>query len=378
MLFSSIPGLNEIKDKLTTAVKSNHLAHALLLHGPDGSANLKIALALATYLNCKNRGEDDACGRCDSCQKMGKLIHPDLNFAFPAPSKLKEDDKEEEGKNSDVLASWRKFVLDSGYGNLQDWVAHNAFTKQLNISKNAAKNIIQTVSLKSFEGGYKIILIWCPEMMHSSAANALLKVLEEPPGKTLFLLVANQPDLLLNTILSRTQKILVRSFTDEEIREHLVAGGFCGQEAAIQIAPLADGSMREAYRLVDQVVDENTAKFRDWMRICYNLDINAIVSQVEVFAEQDKEAQKVLFLTGMNTLRESLLKKSQLDSLMRTAPSDRKFIEDFGKNVLTEEKIAALYLLLNDSHYHLERNANVKILFADVSFNAARILRKKG
>lgn len=377
MLFSSIPGLDELKDKLITAVKSNHLAHALLLYGPEGSANLKIALALATYLSCNHRSENDACGVCDSCQKMGKLIHPDLNFTFPVPSNIKDDDKEEDGKNNDILASWRKFVLDTGYGNLQDWVAHNSFTKQLNISKSAAKNIIQTLSLKSFEGGYKIILIWCPELMHISAANALLKVLEEPPGKTLFLLVASQPDQLLNTILSRTQKILVRSFTDAEVREHLLNGGFCGQEAAMQVAPLADGSMREAYRLVDQVVDENTARFRDWMRICYNLDINAIVSQVEAFAEQDKESQKVLLLTGLNTLRESLLNKSQLDNLMRAAPSDRKFIEDFGKNVLSEEKIMALYQLLNDSHYHLERNANVKILFADVSFNAARILRKK-
>src|SRR5690606_5416670 len=252
-----------------------------------------------------------------------------------------------------------------------------AFTRQLNISRNAARNIVQTVSLQSSERGYKIIFIWCPELMHSTAANALLKVLEEPPANTLFLLVAYQPDQLLNTILSRTQKVLVRGFTDEEIRTHLQEGGFCGKEAAMQIAPLADGSMREAYRLVDQVVDENTTKFRDWMRMCYNLDINAIVSQVEVFAGQDKETQKVLFLTGLNTLRESLLNKSQLDHLMRTAPSDRKFIEDFGKNVLTEEKIMALYQLLNDSHYHLERNANVKILFADVSFNAARILRKK-
>ncbi len=376
MLFSAIPGLDEIKDKLVTAVKTNHLAHALLLHGPEGSANLKIALALATYLICKNRGEHDACGACDSCQKMAKLIHPDLNFTFPIPGKPKEEDKEEEGKN-DILASWRKFVLDTGYGNLQDWVSHNAFTKQLNISKNAAKNVIQTVSLKSFEGGYKIILVWCPELMHVTAANALLKVLEEPPGQTLFLLVAQQPDQLLNTILSRTQKVLVRGFTDEEIREHLLSGGLCGQEAAMQIAPLADGSMREAYRLVDQVADENTAKFRDWMRICYNLDINSIVSQVERFAEQDKENQKLLFLTGLNTLRESLLSKSQLSNLMRAAPSDRKFIEDFGKNVLTEDKITALYQLLNDSYYHLERNANVKILFADVSFHAGRILRKK-
>src|SRR5690554_125125 len=188
MLFSAIPGLDEIKEKLITAVKTNHLAHALLFHGPEGSANLKIALALATYSICKKPGEQDACGTCDSCQKMAKLIHPDLNFTFPVPTSLKEDDREDDGKSSDILSSWRRFALDNGYGNLQDWVAHNSFTKQLYISKNAARNIIQTVSLKSFEGGYKIIFVWCPELMHITAANALLKVLEEPPPKTLFLL----------------------------------------------------------------------------------------------------------------------------------------------------------------------------------------------
>src|SRR5690606_16312325 len=355
----------------------NHLAHALLLHGPEGSANLAMALALATYVNCGNRGEKDACGTCGSCQKMAKLIHPDVGFTFPVPSTLKEEGKEEDSKSANILTPWRTFAIQYPYGNLLDWISHNGFTKQLNISKAASKQIIQTVSLKSFEGGYKIILIWSPELMHTAAANALLKVLEEPPEKTLFLLVANQPDQLINTIQSRTQKVLVRGFTDEEIKEHLVNEGHSTSDAAMQIAPLADGSLREAYRLVEQVQDENTAKFRDWMRICYNLDLNGIVSQVDGFSEQDKEAQKTLLLTGLNTLRESLLKKSQLDELMRTAPPDRKFIEDFGKNVLTEEKIIAMYQLLNDAHYHLERNASAKILFADLSFNAARVLRKK-
>src|SRR5690606_27693999 len=257
MLCWSIHGLTDIKDKLITAIQTNHLAHALLIHGPEGSAILKMAIALSTYLLCENPGSQDACGQCGSCQKMAKLIHPDVNFTFPVPSKTKEEQKrEEENKSENILVSWRRFVLQSGYGNLQDWIAHNAFTKQLAISREAGKNIIQTVGLKSFEGGYKIIVIWYPELMHPTAANALLKVLEEPPEKTLFLLIANQPDQLLNTILSRTQKILVRSFRDDEVRSQLLSEGLCGEEASLQIAPLADGSMREAYRLVEQTLDE--------------------------------------------------------------------------------------------------------------------------
>src|SRR5690606_27871347 len=240
-------------------------------------------------------------------------------FTFPVPGALlKEEGKEEGNKSVNILTPWRAFALQNPYGNLLDWISHNGFTKQLNISKAASKQIIQTLSLKSFEGRHKIILFWSPELMHIAATNDLLKVLEEPPERTLFLLVANQPDQLINTILSRTQKILVRGFTDEEIREHLVTQGLCNGEAALQIAPLADGSLREAYRLVEQVQDENTSKFRDWMRICYNLDLNGIVSQVDGFSEQDKEAQKTLILTGLNTSSESLLKKSQENKLYET------------------------------------------------------------
>lgn len=376
MLFSSIPGLTEIKEKLVRTIRSNHLAHALLLYGPEGSASLPMALALATYVNCGHPGENDACGECSACQKMAKLIHPDVGFTLPIPSKSAKEEQDEDKGNS-ILNPWRSFALQTPYGNLQDWIVHNGFKKQLNISKGASKQLIKTLSLKSFEGGYKIMLIWSPEFMHPSAANAILKILEEPPEKTLFLLVSHQPDLLLNTILSRTQKILVRGFTDQEIKDHLITGGFCSSAAAQQIAPLADGSMREAYRLVDQVQDENTAKFRDWMRICYDLDINGIVSLADGFNEKDKEAQKTLILTGLNTLRESLLDKSQLESLMRTSASDREFIGKFGKNALTEEKIVSLYQILNNAHYHLERNASPKILFADLSFNVARILRRK-
>jgi DNA polymerase-3 subunit delta' len=378
MLFSSIPGLAEIKEKLIQAIQNNHLAHALLFYGPEGSASLKIALALATYVNCENPGDKDACGKCGSCQKNAKLVHPDVGFTFPVPGSLmKKDDKEEDRKSNDILVPWRSFVLQKPYGNLQDWVMHNDFRKQLNISKAASKLIIRTLSLKAFEGGYKIMVIWSPELMHTAAANALLKILEEPPEKTLFLLVGHQPDQLLNTILSRTQKILVRGFTDEEIKDYLISEKLCSNEAAQQLAPLADGSMREVYRLIEQALDKNTSKFRSWMVNCYDLNINGIVSLADHFSEKDKEAQKTLLLTGLNTLRESLLQKSQLETLMRTAASDREFIEKFGKNVLTDEKILSLYQIFNDAHYHLERNANPKILFADLSFNVARILRKK-
>ena len=376
MLFSSIPGLQEVKERIIQAVQNNHLAHALLFHGPEGSANLQMSLALCTFLHCENPSESDACGQCPSCHKMEKLIHPDMNFVVPAPGEEKDDDDKK--KKVDFIASFRNFALTTGYGNISDWIYHNSIDKkQLNISRGTARNILKTISLKSFEGGYKIMLIWGAEYMNTQAANSLLKVLEEPPEKTLFLLLTTQPEQLLTTILSRTQKVMIRAFTDEEIKEHLVLEGMCSKEAAEQIAPLADGNMREAYRLVDQVQDENTAQIRDWYRLCFTLKIGEILRLAEDFAQKDKEAQKSLLLSGLNVLREVILSKSQLPGLMRSVPQDRSFIENLGLHVLDEEKISNMYKRMNQAHYHLERNASAKILFTDLSFQLARIMRKK-
>lgn len=380
MLFSSIPGLEETKEKIIQAVKNNHLAHALLFHGPEGTPNLKMALALSTYLHCAHPGEDDACGICPACQKMAKLIHPDMNFVFPMPGEGKEngDEDKEKDKKIDFVASFRKFTLESLYGNVSDWIRFNDIEKkQLNISKAAARQIIKTISLKSFEGGYKIILIWAPEYLHPSAANSLLKVLEEPPQKTLFLLVTTQPEQLLTTILSRTQKIMVRGFSDREIKTHLVTEGLCSKEGAAQVTQLADGNMREAYRLVDEVGDESTAFVRDWFRACFSLKINEIFKYTDTFATSDKESQKAYLLSGLNVIREVLLKKAQLDSLMRSASEDRDFIEKLGINVLDENKMVKIYEVLNEAHYHLGRNANARILFAELSFRLFNIMKNR-
>ncbi|MGY6522852.1 MAG: DNA polymerase III subunit [Mongoliitalea sp.] len=379
MLFSSIPGLPEVKQKIVQAVKNDHLAHALLFHGPEGSPNLDMALALATYLHCQNPQEEDSCGTCASCQRMAKLIHPDTNFAIPQPGGTSDDDdKGAKSDKIDFIGAFRNFVQTRPYGNISDWLYFNSIEKkQLNISKAAAKQIIQTLSLKSFEGGYKIMIIWCPEFLHINAANALLKIIEEPPAKTLFFLVTSFPDRLLTTILSRTQKIMVRAFSDEEIKAHLVAMDLCSPEAAVQIAPLADGNMREAFQLVDGVKDKNTNVIRDWFRACFSLDINAIFGFTENFSSTDKEGQKSMLLTGINVLREVLLDKSEVVNLKRSADEDRDFIHKLGEHVLSEAKLAKMYALLNEAHYHIERNANMKIMFADLSFQLARIMRAK-
>jgi DNA polymerase-3 subunit delta' len=380
MQFAEIPGLPETKEKLINAVKFNHLAHALLFHGPEGSANLTLALALATYLYCENKTETDSCGTCSSCQRMKRLVMPDLNFAFPVVAKQKEDDKsdDEEDEKIDVLTNWRKFATTQPYGNVHDFIYFNGFEKkQLNISKGAARKIIQALSLMSFEGGYKIMLIWAPEFLHPSAANSLLKIIEEPPAKTLFLLVTSQADQLLTTILSRTQKILVRAFDDEEIKTHLVDSGLCESKAAEQIAMLADGNLREAYRMVNQVEDKQVSQVRDWFRLCAAKNLKEIFEEADKFHKADKEFQKSLMLTGLNVAREIMLKNFDLDSLLRTTAEDREFIDKISKKVLNEEHVLKLYKAFNEAHYHLERNGNAKMIYTDLSMDLLVMLSTK-
>ncbi len=379
MQFAAIPGLPETKEKLLNAVKLNHLAHALLFHGPEGSANLTLALALASYLYCEQKSETDSCGTCGSCQRMNKLILPDLNFAFPVVASSKEDDGDEDGKEekTDLLGNWRKFVLGQPYGNVHDFIYFNGFEKkQLNITKAAARKMIQTLSLMSFEGGYKIMLVWAPEYLHPSAANALLKIIEEPPAKTLFLLVTSQADQLLTTILSRTQKILVRAFTDEEVSSHLVEIGKCEAKAAAQIAMLADGNLREAYLLIDQVEDQTVRQLRDWFRLCATKNLKELFLLSEDFHKADKESQKSLMLAGLNVTREILLKNLDLDHLLRTTDEDRTFINNISKKMLTEEHAEKLYQTFNAAHYHLERNGNAKMIFTDLSMEILLMMSK--
>ncbi len=162
MQFADIKGLQDTKQHLVNAIKHNHLAHALLFLGPEGSPNLALALAMATYINCEDKQEADACGLCPSCQKMAKLVHPDVNFVYPSASRSKEDEEKDPDpdKKSDIQSLWRQFLIDFPYGNINDWMRHTGLdNKQLIISVGAARQIVKTLSLKSFEGGYKIMLI---------------------------------------------------------------------------------------------------------------------------------------------------------------------------------------------------------------------------
>lgn len=372
MRFQDIPGLDTSKKKLLEAVAANHVAHAQLFAGSEGSANLAMALAFATYLNCSSPLADDACGTCSSCQKNAKFIHPDVNFIFPssATTKLKREDATSEK----FLVEWRTFLSDSVYGNVSDWSNHFGWeNKLLMIPRQESRNIVKALSLKAFEGQFKIMIIWLPELMNANAANGILKILEEPPEKTVFLMVSNDSNKLLTTILSRTQQFIVPSFSDEEIK-YAITSDSVKTERAAQIAYMAEGSMRTAMQMVGGEDNETQVYFKNWFRQCFTYNFSELVKMADEFQKKGKEFQKELLGVGSSLMRESLIYSAEATQISRIPAEEEDFIQKFGK-VFTAEKIMEVSPKLDEAQYHIERNANPKILFLDLSLTIAQIAR---
>jgi DNA polymerase-3 subunit delta' len=372
MRFSEIPGLTEPKQQLIHGIKSNHVAHAQLFYGNEGSANLAMALAYATYINCENPSATDSCGTCPSCTKIDKLVHPDLQFVFPVSAA-----KGLTGKNvvsSNFLKEWRAFLIDNKYGSLQDWSMHyGAENKQANISKEESRNIIKSLTLKAFEAEYKVLIVWLPEYMNAFAANGILKILEEPTPKTIFLLVTCDYEKLLTTILSRCQLFKVPLFSEEEIANYLITDKGIDASKAKKLAALADGSIKTAVDHINDTEEDAHIMFRDWMRQCWVKDFTALNQSNESFNKLGKTAQKLFIQYAMNMMRHALVSEYMIDEKLKLNDDEQSFVSKFGK-ALSTQKLELITGEFNKAHYHLERNANVRILFLDLSLNVGRIM----
>lgn len=365
MIFKDIPGLTEVKEKLMNTIERGKIAHAQLFRGREGSANLALAIAYASVLNCEARTESDACGKCASCQKISKIIHPDVHFVFPVcPAKNKSG---KDVVSDSFIEEWRALVRKNPYAGPFEWsMEFGGENKQLNISREESRNVVKKLSLKSFEGMYKVMIIWLPEYMHNSAANALLKLLEEPPEKTLFLLVTNDQEGIIGTILSRSQQVNIRSFTKQETAAFLIENYTLDESRAQQISNIADGNLNHAIKLVNEIEDDAHVMFQEWMRTCFSKNYSSMIEFAEELSKANKILQKGIIQYGMSILREALLINNGASNLVHEQKEERTFVDNFAKT-LSFERLTSMYEMLNSAFYHLERNGNPKIIFLDTS-----------
>jgi DNA polymerase-3 subunit delta' len=372
MTFSSIPGLDEVKKQLAGSVQSNHIAHALLFSGKPGSLSLPVALAFANYLHCQNKNGNDACGTCAACSKSLKYIHPDTHFVFPLGNI--KGDKDEERFRSEILKTWRSFLIEQPFGSLGNWISfYGGEDKQALIAREESREIVRSLSLKPFESTNKVMIIWLPELMHSSAANGILKILEEPPAHTFFLLVTNSAEQLLPTILSRTQAVHIPLLADEEVEKFLKESYSLDDAKRDEIVQLAEGDLNFAIQLIDTEEDHHQTRFIDWMRTCYAKDYPKLITLADEFHELDKLGQRNLLHYGLGMMRETLLSISNAKTISRVKGEEEKFIQKFS-NYFSVPKIETANRLINEASYHLDRNGSAKMIFMDLSLQLSKTI----
>ncbi len=378
MQFQAIPAHADLKRVLTQAVGRGHVAHAQLFRGAEGSAALALALAYATYLNCEGRSEDadDSCGSCPACLKIAKLAHPDLNFVFPVTT-TKAVSKD--ATSQKFAAEWRAFLLENPYQGFNDWMQHIAAeNRQGSIAKDEAGALLKLVSLKAFEAKYKTVIIWLPELMHPAAANAVLKLLEEPPPATVFLLVSHAPEQLLPTILSRVQPVVVRPLREDELTAYLRDEQHLPLVKARQLAQLAEGNLGAALESLasrEQSADHDYFEFfTKWMRLCYGFKAAEILKTSEEFQKLGRENQKELLSYSLGLLRKVLLFGLDPRLVPHVPAEEQTFISNFSR-FITLRNADQLTQEFNDAHYHVERNANPRMVFVDTSLRVGGLLK---
>ena len=363
--FRDVVGQEEVKQLLMSSVRGGKMPHALLLTGAEGSGKLPLALALARYLLCQNRSADDACGTCPSCRMMDRLAHPDLHFVFPIVRK-------KAGKDSvcdDYLPQWREMLERSAYVGLPQWMEKmDAGNQQPQIYVRESDEIQRKLSLKSSQGGYKVMVIWLPEKMNVECANKLLKLLEEPPAKTVFLLVSEQPDMLLATIVSRTQRISLHPLADEEIGRFLRERCGLMEEDARDIARRSSGSLLKALENI-QLSEENQLCFElfvNLMRTAYRRDIRALKAWGEQVAGMGRERQKNLLEYCQRMVRESFVTNFHRPEMVYMNPGEEQFAVRFSP-FINERNIFPIMALLEEAQVHVEQNVNPKMVFFDMA-----------
>jgi len=382
MLFSEILGQEHIKNHLTQSVDNGRIAHAQLFIGPEGSGTLPMAIAYAQYLLCNNSNGENSDGNAACNLKFNSMSHPDLHFAFPVTTSEKVKSKP---VSNYYLEEWRRLLNEQPYGNLFDWYKLlGVDNKQGNISVEEAQEIVKSLALKSYEGGYKVMLIWMAEKMHTAAANKLLKLIEEPPNKTVFILIAEDEEQIINTIKSRCQILHFPPLAENDIKQGLIKQYNLDDSIATKIAHQSNGNYNKACDLVYQ--DSEDLQFESWfimwIRSAFKAKgnkaaIHDLISWSETISRTGRETQKQFLHFCLDFFRQALLMNYSANQLVYFEPKSENFkLENFAPFV-HDNNILEISKELQEAIYHIERNGSSKIILTDLSIKLTRLLHKK-
>lgn len=382
MRFSEIIGHNEVKKQLRQAVRDGRVAHAQLFTGMPGIGKLPLAIAYAQYLACPHRNEEDSCGTCPSCLQYQKLQHPDLHFAFPI---VKCDTGD---VCDDFVDKFRDLVINTPYFDLDDWYQQMGIeTRQAIIYEKESGEILRKLSLKSFGNGYKVMIIWLPEKMNITCANKLLKLLEEPPVQTLFILVSEQPEMLLPTIISRTQEVRIPRLSESTIAQALThSNPAITQQTAKDIAHNANGSYLEAIRMFNQRA-ENNRYFEDFVALMRNAwlvgqkkDYSALLQlrkwSLEIAdAKEGREKQKAFLQYAQRQIRENYIYNFHCADMNYQTETERNFSQKFAP-FIHENNVEKMMNELSKAEQQITQNGNAKIIFFDLCLQMIVMVKK--
>lgn len=374
MRYKDIIGLEHLKKHLQTTVDNGRIAHAQLLIGPTGSGVLALALAYARAILCKNAGD-----RCDS--QIDQLAHPDLHFAYPVANNARVKDK---AVSDDYIAEWRQFLKTQPYGSLADWYqAIEIEKKQSKIGVDEAKKIVSKLSLKSYEGGYKVLIIWGADKLNTEASNKLLKLIEEPPAKTVFLLIAEDEDQIINTIKSRCQLLHIPKLNSASIAQGLEEREHITATRAQQIARQSNGDFNKALQSINNSSEDIDFEkwFVTWVRSAFAARgrkgaINDLIAWAELIAGKNRETQKRFLSYCLEYFRQAMLLNYKATSAVYLTPQMDDFkLEKFAP-FIDGHHIQPISEEIEKAIYHIERNGNGKVILTDLAISLTRMIHK--
>lgn len=372
-MFKDVIGHREIKERLIRSLQSGRISHAQLFAGNTGYGSLALALAFAQYVLCTGKKGEDACGECLSCRQMQKYIHPDLHFVFPVVRKAKSPVSDE------YMNEWRHLLLSRGmYCSLEEWYAEMEVedNAQAAVYTEESTRILHKLNLKAFESDYKIMLLWLPEKMNTECSNKLLKIIEEPFDKTLFLMVSEHPEEIIATIQSRLQRINIPPLPQDELKRHLIRTKGMPEEKAEEYAHVASGNWQRALRLLDESEEQicNQEKFVSLMRLCWGRKMPAVNEWVADITALGRERQKNFLLHGVRMIRENFIRNFGIGKLNYMTEREKDFSLRFSPYV-HEGNILPLTDEFEKAYEDISRNGNARIIFTDLCIKVMQNIR---